>query len=237
MPQITIKKVYQFVHKTTTKLNDQVPETALQLWLLGASLANLCDVDGNLEGICYEFVTQGMIVFEEEISDSKKQFEAIHQFISTFVILTCLEDENKENVTGKIVQHSQKLLKKPMQSRAIAACASLYLASDGAKVLQCLQKALKICDNAVQQDPKVCGLWVEMLDKYIFFFEKGCETVEAKYINSLIPLCKEHIEFAVGTEDSKAEASKAQIHYTSTLKYIRRLQKEDPDKFGEIILP
>jgi|Transcript_56467 vacuolar protein sorting-associated protein 35 len=236
-PQISIKKVFQFIHKTTTKLNDVVPEIAMQLWLLAATMASRCDEEGNYEPICYEFLTQALLVFEEEINDSKKQFDAIHQLIGTYAKLECLEDENRENVTGKIVQHSQKLLKKPMQCRAIAACANLYITTDGTKVLQCCQKALKICDASVTQDPKVCGLWVEMLDKYVLFFEKGIEEVTAKYINSLIPLCQEHIEFASGTEDSKAEAKKASVHYTSTLQYIRRLQKENPDKYGEISLP
>jgi len=238
-PQVTVKKVFQFVHKTISKLNDTVPETSLQCWLIAATLATRMDATspGDYEPICYEFLTQALVVFEEEISDSKKQYDAIFTLIGTFCLLDCLDAENKETVSGKIVQHSQKLLKKPMQCRAIAACAALYMDTDSNKVLQCLQKSLKIADAAVQQDPKVVSLWVEMLDKYVFFFEKGFDNVGAKFINSLIQLCQEHIEFADNTDDAKTKAAEAKLHYNSTVKYVRRLQKEDPQKYSEITLP
>jgi len=232
--QVTVKKAFQFVHKTTSKLSSEAPDAALQLWLVSASLANKHDVEGNFEPICYEFLTQALVVFEEEITDSKKQYEALFLLIGCIVGLYCLDEENRETIVGKLVQHSAKLLKKPMQCRAVSACAALFVGVDSAKVIQCLQKALKIVDAAVQQNPKDVELWVDMLDKYVYFLEKDVETVTAKFITSLVNLCPEHIEFAMGTAEAKAEAQKASVHYQQTLKYIRKLQKEDPGKYGEI---
>merc|ERR1719326_2105333 len=154
-PAVTVKKVFQFVHKTTTVLVSVCPEIALQLWLAAAVVADQVDSEkpGDFEGICYEFLTQGLICFEEEISESSKQYQGIFQLVGTLTNISCLDEENFDTISQKIVQHSARLLKKPMQCRAIAACSQLFWCSarsDGKKVLECLQKCLKITDNLVQ---------------------------------------------------------------------------------------
>lgn len=228
-PSVTIKKVFQFVHKTTTVLVSNCPEIALQLWLSSAVVADQVDKDnpGSYEGICYEFLTQALITFEEEISESTKQYQGIFQMVGVMTRLTCLEEENYDNLCQKVVQHSARLLKKPMQCRAICAAAQLWWCEaryDGKKVLECLQKCLKIVDAICQANPKEVGLWVEMLDRYTYFAEKECEEVSSKFIDSLKNLCNEHITFAENNNDSKGEADKAKEHLQHSLKYITFLK-------------
>lgn len=243
-PATSIKKVFQFVHKTITALVSCNPEMSLQLWLLAGTIADKVDHEpgneGNYEGICYEFVTQALINFEEEISESSKQYQGIYQLVGTLSNISCLEAENYDTVCQKIVQHSARLLKKPMQCRAIATAAQLYFSKakqEGKRVLECLQKCLKIVDNVVQSDAKQVVLWVEMLDKYIYYYEMGCEDVTAKYIQSLLNLCHEHITFAQNDSSATAEAGKAKTHLSHTINYIRSIQKSNTEaaaKFAEL---
>jgi vacuolar protein sorting-associated protein 35 len=225
-PAVSVKKVFQFIHKTTTVLVTVAPEIALQLWLAAAVMGDAVDKEspGSFEGICYEFLTQALICFEEEISESSKQYQGIFQLIGTLTNITCLEEENFETISTKVVQHSSRLLKKPMQCRAIAACSGLFWCAarqDGKRVLECLQKCLKITDVVVQSQPKEVGLWVEMMDKYIFYFESDCEECAPKFISGLKNLCEEHIAFAENNADSKPEAEKAQTHFSNSLAYIK----------------
>jgi len=242
-PVVTVKKVFQYVHKTITVLVGVAPDIALQLWLAAAVVADQVDREkpGDFEGICYEFLTQGLICFEEEISESSKQYQGIFQLVGTLSSITCLEAENFDTISQKVVQHSARLLKKPMQCRAVAACANLFWCparKESKRVLECLQKCLKITDAVVQSSPKEVGLWVEMMDKYIYYFEVDCEDVEVKYITSLSNLCLEHINFAENNADSKGEAEKARVHLHHSLKYMKHLKAsgspEEKAKFAEL---
>jgi vacuolar protein sorting-associated protein 35 len=231
--QITHKKVFQFVHKTTTVINSIAPEAALQLWLTSAQLANRMEAKdpGRYEEICNEFCTQALVVFEDEFSDSKKQYEGVLQLAGTVSMLDTLEEENQASLKEKIVKFSLKLLKKPLQCRAIASCAPMYGKPQPNRALECLQKCLKICDSTVQQDPKIVGLWPEMLDMYVYCYQQNIldEEKGPNYINSLMQLCQEHIDFSKNTPEAKEEGLKAQNHYNSTLSYMKFLKQQDKD--------
>jgi len=229
-PMVSIKKVFQFLHKTVTELQRAGhAEKAFQLWLIAATSADKLDAlaPGSLEPICFEFLSQGLCCFEEDITDTAKQYQAIFNFVGTLTRLSCLEQENFDTVSQKLSQHSARLLKKPLQARAVAACSHLFWCEgrrDGKRVLECLQKCLKVTDALVQSDAKQVSLWVEMLDKYIYFYEAMCEDVQVKFINGLLALCQEHIAFAEKDSQAEEEGKKAKMHLKETAKYLRSLK-------------
>jgi vacuolar protein sorting-associated protein 35 len=237
-PAVSVKKVFQFLHKTTTVLNEKAADVALRLWLIGAELANKVDEakPGDYEAICNEFLTQGLVVFEEEISEDKRKNECLYLFIGTLCTCSCLDPENYDGLTVKLIGHCGRLLKKPMQCRSISSAAAVFWCphkQEGKRVLECLQKCLKVCDAAVQSDPKQVGLWVEMLDKYVYFIEKGVSEVGVKFVSSLLNLCNEHISYAEANEESAKEAAKARNHLLHSKRYIKSLQQQG-DEIAEI---
>jgi len=237
-PQVSIKKVFQFVHKTISVLTKHKPETSLDLWLSAAVLADKVDKlnEGSVEAICYEFLTQAVLTFEEEISESQKQYQGIFKLVGTMISITCLEEDNYDNLSNKVVQHAARLLKKPMQCRAISVCASLFWCPskrDGKKVLECLQRCLKICDAVGQSDSKNVGLWVEMLDRYVYFAEMDVAEVAMKFISALMNMCDEHITFAVQKDESARDGEKAKEHLKHSKRYITMLKKSD-GKFADV---
>jgi len=248
-PVVTVKKVFQFMHKTNTAMVSVNSEVALRLWLAAAAQADQAEIveretapPGTFEPICFEFLTQALITFEEEISDSQRQYSSIFMLVGTLSKITCLDPDNFDTVAAKITQHGARLLKKPMQCRAVAACSHLFWCDarrDGKRVLECLQKCLKITDAVVQADPKQVVLWVEMLDKYIGFYEMNCEDVVGKFIQSLINLCSEHISFAEADASAKEEAREAKAHLKSSTAYLRKLKNcSDPEvaaRFSELL--
>lgn len=246
-PSVTIKKVFQFLHKTNSALVQSAPDVSLQLWLVAASAADQADrtagSQGAYEPICYEFLTQALIVFEEEISDSTKQYQGIHLLVGTLTKIACLEAENFDNVSQKVTQHAVRLLKKPMQCRAVATCSHLFWCAarrDGKRVLECMQKCLKITDGVVQSDAKQVVLWVEMLDNYVYYYEAMCEEVTVKFVQSLLNLCYEHVAFAENDSQSESEGKKARAHLRDCVAYLRRLKHsrdvEVATRFAELSL-
>eukprot|EP00916_Digyalum_oweni_P027512 GHVL01045005.1.p1 GENE.GHVL01045005.1~~GHVL01045005.1.p1 ORF type:complete len:775 (+),score=145.17 GHVL01045005.1:43-2367(+) len=197
---ITIKKMLQFIHKMCTSLTSSSPDISFRLFLQAATIANQCDP--TLESICFEFMSQALITYEEEFNDTRRQFAAIIHMVGVLIKnIDCLIDENYENIAAKLTQHGAKLLRKPDQCRAILACSHLFwdcaeVYRDPRRVVECLQKCLKISDAAIQSNPANMILVVEILEKYMYFYEKKNPVITVQYIANLVSLCREHLDFA-----------------------------------------
>jgi len=242
-PVVTLKKIFQFVHKTTTAMVSCAPEQSLNIWLLCGTVANNADRDcgapGTFEPIAFEFLTQAMICFEESVD--KFQAEAIFSLVGTMAQMGNLEAENYDNIATKIVQHSARILKKPQQCRAVMVCCHLFWNDgrrEGRRVLECLQKCLKIADGA-SQTPGITDavlLFCESLDQYIYFCEAGCDEVGPHYIESLIALCQEHIGYTIDDEHTKLAANQAKKQLKNSLGFLRTL-KASNQRFSALNIP
>ncbi|KAK0603900.1 hypothetical protein LWI29_009906 [Acer saccharum] len=232
----TPKKIFQHLNQTIETLYGvPSPELALRLYLQCAEAANDCD----LEPVAYEFFTQAYILYEEEISDSRAQVTAIHLIIGTLQRMHVFGVENRDTLTHKATGYSAKLLKKPDQCRAVYACSHLFWVDDqdnmkdGERVLLCLKRALRIANAAQQMSNAARGstgsvaLFVEILNKYLYFFEKGNPQITVATIQSLIELITTEMQSDSTTPDPAANAFLA-----STLRYIQ-FQKQKGGAVGE----
>jgi len=233
------KKLFQFAHETVTqlakiKLTDEslrLSEESLRMFLQAAQSASYCD----FETIAYEFLTQAFTIYEEEISESKAQFNAIVLIIGTLQTLTCFTDENYDTLVTKVAQYSAKLLKKPDQGRAVATVSHLFWITgpnreykDGKRVLECLQRSLKIAGLSMDATTNV-NLFVEILNEYLYYFDNHNTEVPAKHISSLIQL--------INTNLANIDPSATTINtfYQNTLKYIESKKASSPE-YSEIEL-
>ena len=99
-------------------------------------------------------------------------------------------------------RYAAKLLKKPDQCRMVTLCSHLFWAGkatdakhyhDPRRVLECLQRSLKIADVCMSSSMHV-HLFVEILNQYLFYFESDNAVITEKYISGLIALINEHLE-------------------------------------------
>nr|ACN26650.1 unknown [Zea mays] len=232
----TPKKIFQILHQTIEALSCvPSPELALRLYLQCAEAANDCD----LEPVAYEFFTQAFILYEEEITDSKAQITAIHLIIGTLQRMNIFGVENRDTLTHKTTGYSAKLLKKPDQCRAVYACSHLFWTDDqdgimdGERVLLCLKRALRIANAAQQMASATRGssgsvtLFIEILNKYLYFFEKGIPQITNTVIQDLIELIRTEKQSDNSVADPSTEA-----FFSSTLRYIE-FQKQKGGTIGE----
>ncbi|KAI3863233.1 hypothetical protein MKX03_011656, partial [Papaver bracteatum] len=232
----TPKKIFQLLHQTIEALlSVPAPELALRLYLQCAEAANDCD----LEPVAYEFFTQAFILYEEEVADSKAQVTAIHLIIGTLQRMNVFGVENRDTLTHKATGYSAKLLKKPDQCRAVYACSHLFWLDDqeglkdGERVLLCLKRALRIANAAQQMASATRGssgpvtLFVEILNKYLYFFEKGNPQITSSAIQGLVELINTEMQSDTTTSDPSADA-----FFSSTLRYIE-FQKQKGGTMGE----
>ncbi|KAD1306633.1 hypothetical protein R6Q59_019617 [Mikania micrantha] len=232
----TPKKIFQLLNQTIEALSYvPAPELALRLYLQCAEAANDCD----LEPVAYEFFTQAFVLYEEEIADSKAQVTAIHLIIGTLQRTNVFGVENRDTLTHKATGYSAKLLKKPDQCRAVYACSHLFWVDDqdgikdGERVLLCLKRSLRIA-NAAQQMANVARgssgpvtLFVEILNKYLYYFEKGNPQITSAAIQGLIELIKTEMQSDTATPDQISDA-----FFACTLRYIQ-FQKQKGGAMGD----
>ncbi|OIW11038.1 hypothetical protein TanjilG_22845 [Lupinus angustifolius] len=232
----TPKKIFQLLNQTIETLAGvPAPELALPLYLQCAEAAN----DSDLEPVAYEFFTQAYILYEEEISDSRAQITSLHLIIGTLQRMHIFGVENRDTLTHKATGYSAKLLKKPDQCRAVYACSHLFWVDDhdnmkdGERVLLCLKRALRIANAAQQMSNAARGstgsvmLFIEIMNKYLYFFEKGNPQVTVASIQSLIELIMNEMQSESTTSDPAADAFLA-----STMRYIQ-FQKQKGGTVGE----
>ncbi|SPQ20269.1 a1b605e2-fd4e-468a-a518-3d0b3f7cd858 [Thermothielavioides terrestris] len=228
----------KFLHSAISTLYTRVngsgtAELSLRLF---CTCGQVADMTG-FEEVAYEFFAQAFTVYEEAISDSKAQFQAVCVIASALHRTRNFSRENYDTLITKCAQHASKLLRKPDQCRAVYLASHLWWATpiaangeteetelyrDGKRVLECLQRALRVADSCMETATSI-ELFVEILDKYVYYFDQKNESVTTKYLNGLIELI--HSNLAGSQQDSPSiEASKK--HFMQTLDLIRSKEYE-----------
>ena len=243
------RKIFVFIQETIATLAKYNPEKAAKLYLdvsLAAdSFAKLAK-DGSAETdfapIAYEFLTQAFSLYDEQISEEKAQYRCIQAMCGTLLASRSISREDYENLITKTAQFSAKVLKKSDQCQLVALCAHLFYPvgsgggemkySNPQRALECLQRSLKLADACTSMNAANLYLFVDLLEHYIFFFEKRNELITHAYITGLVALIKEHIG-NLNSFSGDAEATKAQ--YLAVLRYIK--QRKSDAETAELFAP
>ncbi|XP_061321107.1 vacuolar protein sorting-associated protein 35-like isoform X4 [Pezoporus flaviventris] len=178
-------------------------------------------------------------LYEDEISDSKAQLAAITLIIGAFERMKCFSEENNEPLRTQCALAASKLLKKPDQCRAVSTCAHLFWSGrntdrngeelhGGKRVMECLKKALKIANQCMDSSLQV-QLFIEILNRYIYFYEKENDAVTIQVLNQLLQKIREDLPSLESTE----ETEQINKHFLNTLEHLR-LRRESAESEGPI---
>lgn len=192
--------VFKFIHSSTAFLYNKVEssESCLRLYLLALSSADEC----GLEELAYEFAVEAFTIYEDSISESRAQLQAITLIIGTLQTTQVFSEDNYDTLITKAALHGAKLLKKGQQATAVALASHMWWQSDrregaplrdGKRVLECLQKSLRIATSSIDELTSV-QLYCDALDQYLYYFERQVEAISAKHINSLIELISSSLD-------------------------------------------
>ncbi|CAH3032160.1 unnamed protein product [Pocillopora meandrina] len=237
------QKIFQFCHQTIAALaKAEYAELSLRLFLQGALVADQAGFS-NAETVAYEFMSQAFAIYEDEISDSKAQLAAITLLISTFEKMSCFGEENHEPLRTQCALAASKLLKKPDQCRAVVVCSHLFWSGksreadggecrDSKRVTECLKKAVRIANQCMDSTIQV-QLFVEVLNRYLYYFEQKADTVTVTVINQLLEKIREDLPGLEGTDETEL----IRKHFESTVTHVqikKESQDEDSPSYEEI---
>jgi vacuolar protein sorting-associated protein 35 len=122
--------LFKFLHSAISTLYTRVngsgaAELSLRLF---CECGQVADATG-FEEVAYEFFAQAFTVYEEAISDSKAQFQAVCVIASALHRTRNFGRENYDTLITKCAQHASKLLRKPDQCRAVYLASHLWWAT------------------------------------------------------------------------------------------------------------
>ncbi|KAL0252612.1 hypothetical protein I308_102004 [Cryptococcus tetragattii IND107] len=244
-----VSALFKFIHQLISILYHKVeaPETCLRLFLLAAQVADDC----RLEELTYEFFVQAFVIYEESISESRAQLQAITGIISALQTSRVFGTDNYDTLITKAALHGSRLLKKSHQATTVLYASHMWWQGvvpgrekndkppfrDGKRVLECLQKSLRIASSCIDEITSV-QLYVDALDRYVYYFEQGVEAVTPKYVNSLVELITSNIDSVNSGGDVHPSSAGGGLvegvsggdmiikHFRNTLLYIRGRQRQ-----------
>lgn len=227
--------LYKFMHSTLSTLYTRVTGSADLSLRLFIACGQVADQNG-FEEVAYEFFAQAFTVYEEAISDSRAQFQAVCVIASGLHTTRNFGKENYDTLITKCALHGSKLLKKPDQCRAVYLASHLWWATeirslgeedpkslyrDGKRVLECLQRALRVADACMDAAVSV-ELFVEILNRYVYYFDQENEAVTTKYLNGLIELIHSNLQ----SNENASSLENPRKHFQLTLDYISSREYE-----------
>ncbi|GAX84024.1 hypothetical protein CEUSTIGMA_g11449.t1 [Chlamydomonas eustigma] len=212
------------------------PMMALRM-LLAAGLA--ASEEARVELLAYQFFEEAFTLYEEGISDQRNRVTALHSIIGTLNRCYIFGSENRDALTQNAAAYSSRLLKRSDQCHSVCECSHLswqddstevpgVAVRDSARVMSCLKRALKIANSAKQQvtvaaragDCSYITLYIEILEHYLFYFDRSVENFTASVLQPVIDMVQSEVMLSL----TKAGDSEARRLWSKTLEYIHQLK-------------
>ena len=121
--------LYKFMHTLVSALYTRVNGVAdlcLRLFICCGQVAD----QAGFEEVAYEYFAQAFTIYEEAISDSRAQFQAVCVIAGALHETRGFSKENYDTLITKCALHGSKLLKKPDQCRAVYLASHLWWATE-----------------------------------------------------------------------------------------------------------
>ena len=177
-------------------------EAALTADKLGAG-SDSEDEKESYGNIANELLTLSFSLYEQESAkDIRIQRPCVMSMIGTLMACRSLGKKDYEGLIMSVSKFAAKMSKQPEQCEMVTRCSHLFyvLDNDGSTVvydnaqrsLECLQRSLKLANACTTADVTNLKLFVDLLDVYLYFFEKNNPSITGNYITGLASLIKEH---------------------------------------------
>jgi vacuolar protein sorting-associated protein 35 len=124
-----LSPIFKHTHQLISLLYNRVESssTCLRLFLLAAQTTSSL----GLEELTYEFFVQSFVIYEESISESRAQMEAIVLIMRVLGGVRVLGGDNYDTLITKAALHGNRLLKKGMQAGAVLSASHLWWQQEG----------------------------------------------------------------------------------------------------------
>ena len=232
--------IYKLLNEVIGLIVQEKPELAFKLYICSACQVNeiLIERDKFSES-CLNFIYNALGILDDGKFNQNIQVTLFESITSNLINCDILKNELKEEIIKQLTKHSENIEKREDQFKIMLMIGQVYyiIFKDGKKICDCLSKARRYADFAMTSPKNLC-LYVELLNKMIYFVDKGDDVVEIKkeQIEDVIELIKGHM----GTirenpeEEDISYLDEIEKYFNNTLKAIENRKSDNKnDKVKE----
>ena len=228
---------YKLLNEAINLIAQENTEIAYKLYIYGASLVNEIIIEKEkFSESCLSFINKALDLLE---FDPKLNKIVLIKYLSSNIIYyNILNNEQKEKLINKFIKIHEDMQSREEQFKLILIICQLYynIFKDGKKVLECINKARRYADFDMTISKNVC-LYVDLLNKMIYFVEKGDNIVEIKkeQIEDLIELIKGHINTMKNTnkENDKKYINNVEKYFLNIINTLKKGKNHKNEKIKE----
>ena len=232
--------IYKLLTETIDLISQEQPQMAFNLFLYAASQVNSINCNKEqLEESCAAFIKNAIIIFEEGRYNPNQKYDMLAQ-ISSLLMTLNINKDIIGTIIDQLIKGSEKMVQREEQCKAMLVISQLYFSifKDTKKVMDCLGKARRFADFAMT-NPKNLILFVEYLNKILYFIEKDEKIIDMKpeQVEDLIELIKGHIRTIKNIpSDDISYLEKIEIYFNNTLKLVqsRKINSKNKEFYSAI---
>jgi len=233
------QSAYKSIEEIIAVIRQEFPENAFRLLLNTASNINAMKIEQeSFIDECFDILNDSLSIFQDSKVDSDRKLSLLNLYISTICNINSLPQDRIIQLVNSLVQFSQTLPKRSEQCIAILNCSHLYFTDSCKelnKVQDCLVKAKRFAEFAMS-NPQHLNLFIFILNKYLFYIEKGCESLKIDNINDIIEIIKNHI-LTIKTENANPTfLVDIEKYFDTTIASINYRKKNSQHKILEEIV-
>ena len=226
--------LYKLLTETIDLISQEQPEMAFKLYLESSSQVNSINCNREkLEESCLMYIKSAINIFDEGRFNQNKRYNMLLQ-ISSIISELKINKESIGTIIEEIEKCSQKMVLREEQCKAMLIISQLYFTifKDSKKVMDCLGKARRFADFAMT-NPKNLILFVEYLNKILYFIEKDEKVLDIKpeQLEDLIELIKGHIRTIKNIpSDDISYLEYIEVYFKNTLNTIQYRKSNSNNK-------
>jgi vacuolar protein sorting-associated protein 35 len=157
--------------------------------------------------------------------------------IGSLCEVSILDKENYLTFVNNLISSTTKISKRSDQCVATLACTNLYLnknIEDHAKAKETLNKAKRFAEYSMTI-PQNLHLFVVLLNKYLYFIERGVSFIDASMINDVVDVIKNYIHTIKSENPNATFLPEVEKYFEKTIENIQTRSKDKPI-FQEVVL-
>lgn len=225
--EMDLMGILKILHDILETLAAISPDSAIKLGLQCVLSINTLKTNSGYGQAASEFIKQIVNLYQVELADTSSKFTTVNLLCGAAVKINCIGHNELEDILGTVLQFASRQLKKSDQCYSITYCAHMFFnenLKEERKLSNCLENAARIA-RICASNPKNLGLFVVLLNKFVYFYTEAPGSVEASLINNICEFINHQLngEF---DQDIKATVVEAKNYMRNTMRFIKQRQSE-----------
>ena len=234
--------IYKLLNEIIDLISSENPYIAFNLYIIVSSSINEISIlKEKFSELCLSFINKALNLLEKNEKLITNKINLI-QYLSSYIInYKILSNEQKETILNVFIKMEEKIQNPGDQFHLMLIISQLYFTifKNGKNVLEYLNKARRYADFDMAISKNIC-LYIDLLNKMIYFVEKGDWAVDIKkeQIEDLIELIKGHINTVKNNKNENREndiknIDEVEKYFLSSINIFKKRKNHKNEKLKE----